>query len=355
MDVSRRSMILSGLAAGALCPLAPAWSQTLRTVRLGVGLKILNSTFLNVMIGERLGTMRQHGLHLEGMALGAMSSVFVALDKGDIEFGIMAPSVVLPLYAKGELPPITAFYEYTYPYKWDVVVTPNSPLQRYEDLRGKKIGVSNLGSTDYPVTATVLKNLGLAHDKDVSWIAVGEGVTGGVALRQGSIDALAYFDTGFATIENAGIKLRYLPRPKQVPMIGGFFIGARRDFIANNRAACVGFGQAIAMASEFTLANPQAAARAFLDLYPSAAPRDAAPAEAIEQVVNQIRRRTELYRPPYPDLKMGAIKEAEIREEAEFAGIEIKDLRPLYTNELIDEINDFDRAKVIAEAKATKI
>jgi NitT/TauT family transport system substrate-binding protein len=355
MHVSRRSMILSGIAAGALLPLAPAFGQNLRTIRLGVGLKILNSTFLNVMIGERLGTLKTEGLHLEGLALGAMSSVFVALDKGDIEFGIMSPSVVLPLYAKGELPPITAFYEYTYPYKWDVAVAPNSPLQRYEDLRGKKIGVSNLGSTDYPVTAEVLKNLGIAPDKDVSWIAVGEGVTGGVALNQGSIDALAYFDTGFATIENAGITLRYLPRPQQVPMIGGFFIGARRDFIAKNRAACVGFGRAIAMASEFTLANPPAAARAFLDLYPSAAPRDASPAEAVAQIANQIRRRIDLYRPPYPGVKMGGINEAEIREEAEFAGIAIKDLTPLYTNDLIDEINDFDRNKVIAEAKAAKI
>ena len=27
---------------------------------------------------------------------------------------------------KGELPPITNFYEYTYPYKWDVAVKPES-------------------------------------------------------------------------------------------------------------------------------------------------------------------------------------------------------------------------------------
>src|SRR5207302_4962650 len=131
------------------------------------------------------------------------------------------------------------------------VVKPGSPIQSYADLRGKKIGVSNLGTTDYPVTRAVLKSIGLDPDKDVSWIGVGDGITAGVALDRGAVDALAYYDVGFGIAENAGIALRYLPRPPKVPMIGGVFMGARRDFIEKNRALCVGYGRAMAMASEF--------------------------------------------------------------------------------------------------------
>jgi NitT/TauT family transport system substrate-binding protein len=357
MRTSRRSVIQSGAAIASLAALGipPSIAQELRQVKLAIGLKLLNSTFLNVMIGERLGYTKQAGFHLEGIALGALSSVLVALDKGDAQFGIVSPSVALPLFAKGEWPAIQVFYEYAYPYKWDVAVKPDSPLKTYEDLRGKKIGVSNMGTADYPVTQAVLRNIGIDPDKDVTWTAVGEGTTAGVALDRGAIDGLAYFDTGFGIIENAGIKMRYLPRPKNVPMIGGFFLAAERDFIKSNRALCVGFGRAVAMSTEFILANRPAGARAFLDMYPGLAARDLSPAEAVSQMANSIGRRIDLYRPPYPGAKLGSIEESELRAEADFYGLKIPDLKPLYTNELIDEINDFDREKVIAEAKAFKI
>jgi NitT/TauT family transport system substrate-binding protein len=356
MTISRRDIMLSGLATGAVAALGqrPAAAADLRHVRFGVGLKLLNVTFINVMIGEPLGFTKQQGFELEGLSLGSLSAVFIALDRGDIDFGVINPSVALPLFVKGEMPPIVSFYEYSYPYKWDVAVLPASPLQSYQDLRGKKIGVSNLGATDYPVTREVLKNQGIDPDKDVSWIAVGEGTAAGLALDHGDIDALAYFDTGFGLIENSGVKLRYLPRPAAVPLIGGFFIGARRDFIEKNRDLCAGFARSIAMSSEYLLANPAAGVRAFLELYPGQAPRNVSEDEAVAQTVNTIKRRVTLYRPPYPGVKMGFIEEAEWRREADFINLPIPDLKPLFTNDLIDAANDFDHAKVIALAKAQK-
>jgi NitT/TauT family transport system substrate-binding protein len=67
------------------------------------------------------------------------------------------------------------------------------------------------------------------------------------------------------------------------------------------------------------------------------------------------RRRIPLYRPPYPDTKMGFIREKEFLDDAKFMNLTIADVKPLITNELIDEINDFDRAKIVADAKAYKI
>ncbi|MDE2229473.1 MAG: ABC transporter substrate-binding protein [Alphaproteobacteria bacterium] len=354
MRLTRREAIVSGLAAATFGPTAWAQTQNLQTLKFGVGLKILNATFMNVMIGERLGFMREQGYHLEGLALGSLSGVFIGLDKSDIQFGVISPSIALPLYAKGQLPPITAFYEYTYPYKWDVVVKPGSPIKSYAGLKGKKIGVSNLGATDYPVTREVLKNIHVDPDTDVSWVVVGEGVSAGVALERGVIDALAYFDTGFGAIEAAGMQLRYLPRPHRIPFIGGFFIGARRDYIEKNRATCVAFGRSIAMSTEYILTNPAAGARAFLAMFPGTAPRGITPEAAVQRTLKVVKRRLTLYRPPYKGAKLGSIQNSEWRAEANFIGLKLADLKPLFTNALIDEINDFDRAKVIALAKAAK-
>ncbi len=65
------------------------------------------------------------------------------------------------------------------------------PVKSYADLKGKNIGVSDFGGTEYPVTRNVLKSMGIDPDKDVKWTAVGAGVPAGVALQRGAIDALA--------------------------------------------------------------------------------------------------------------------------------------------------------------------
>jgi NitT/TauT family transport system substrate-binding protein len=357
MSLTRRTL-LKGTAvalAGGTPAILPAFGQDLRRIRMGFGVKSISPIVINVLIGEGLGYYREEGLTFQAMPLGANASVQIAVDKGDTEFGVGTPSFQLPLYARNELPPIVNFYEYTYPYKWDISVKPDSSIKSYGELKGKKIGVSDMGTTDYPVTRAVLQNLDIDPDKDVTWIAVGAGVSAGVALQRGIIDALAYFDTGFGQIEGAGIEMRFLPRPQTVPLIGGLFISARADFIKTNRKLCVGIARATAKASEFLLANPTAGAKVFLDLYPETAPRGSSQADAIKAILFSINRRVPLYRPPYPDTKMGYIREDELKLDGKFLGLDIKDVKPLINNDMIDEINDFDRDKIIAQAKGFKI
>lgn len=355
--LNRREVVqgIGAVAAASIAAPAVAPAQNLRKLRMGFGVKSVNPIVINCLIGEGLGYHREEGFTLVPMPLGANANVQIALDKGDLDFGIGTPSFQLPLYAKKELPPIVNFYEYTYPYKWDVAVLPNAALQSYADLKGKKIGVSDLGTTDYPVTRAVLRNLGIDPDKDVQWIATGAGVPAGVALQRGVIDALAYFDTGFGQIEAAGIQIRMLARPKDIPLIGGLFLSGHRDFLKENRKLAVGYARAVAKSSEFLLANPVAGAKVFLDLYPETAPRGASKEEAIKSILFAAQRRIPLYRPPYPDTKMGYIRESELLLDAKFLGLDsITDVKPLFTNELIDEINSFDREKIIAEAKTYK-
>ena len=354
-----RRVFLQGGAAAAAWALAHrlriAEAQGLRTVRFGVGLKSVMPIVINLLVGEALGYNKAEGFQMDVKSLGTNGNVQIALDKGDIDFGVGVLSFQLPMYAKGELPPVVNFYEYTYPYKWDIAVKPGSPLKRYEDLKGKTVGVSDMGATDYPVTRSVFRNLGIDPDKDVTWIAVGQGTPAGVALERGAIDALAYYDAGFGQIEAAGIALTYLPRPANIPQIGGQFIMAKKDYLKVNRALAVGVGRSVAKASEFILANPEAGAKVFLRMFPESAPKGKSEAEASKAVLTTIARRITLFRPYDKSKKMGFILESEILADAKFAGLDsIKDVKALYTNELIDEINSFDVEKVRAEARSYK-
>lgn len=352
-----RRKVVQGIGAGAGVFAMPSIvrAQELRKIRMGFGIKSVNPIIINILISEGLGYTKEEGLQFTPAALGTNSNAIIAVDKGDTEFAVGTPSFQFPLFVKGQLPPIVNYYEYTYPYKWDVAVKPESGIQKYEDLKGKKIGVSDLGTTDYPVTRAVLQNLGIDPDKDVTWTVVGAGITAGVALQRGVIDALAYFDTGFGQIDAAGIAMRMLDRPKNIPLIGGLFISAKDSFLKENRKVAVGFARAVNKASEFLLANPEAGARVFLKMYPETAPRGASEADAVKSVLFAAKRRIPLYRPPYENTKMGFIRESELALDAKFLNLDIKDLKPIYTNDMIDEINNYDRGKVIEQAKSYKI
>ena len=354
--MANRRTFLQGAVAAAAWAVASRFpfveAQELRTLRFGFGLKSVSPMGINILIGELLGYNKAEGFTLDVKSLGTNGNVQIAIDRGDIDFGVGVLSFQLPMYAKSELPPVVNFYEYTYPYKWDVAVKPGSPIKRYEDLKGKKIGVSDLGATDYPVTRSVLRNLGIDPEKDVTWLAVGQGTPAGVALERGAIDALAYYDAGFGQIEAAGIALTYLPRPANIPRIGGQFIMARQDFLKGNRRLAVGLGRSTAKASEFILANPEAGAKAFLRMYPEAAPKGKSEGDAVKAVLTTIARRITLFRPYDKSKKMGYILESEIVADARFAGLDtIKDVKSLYTNEYIDEIHRFDVEKIRAEAR----
>ena len=356
MSVTRREFVhISGTLVAALAfPVSRALAADLKTVRFGVGLKALNAIVINCLIGEQLGYNKAEGFTLKPMALGSNNNVQVALDRGDIDVGIGVPSTFLPMIAKGEWQGAKMFYEYTYPYKWDVAVLPDAKIKNYQELKGKKIGVSSFGGTEYPVTRHVLSRLGIDPDKDVSWVAVGVGLPAGLALQRGVIDALAFYDTGFGQIEAANIKLIYLPRPADLPMIGGQFLMAPEATLENDPKLLVGVGRSIDKASRFLLANPEAGAAAFLKMVPQAAPRGASQETAIKAIVQSITRRMRIYAPPYPNTKWGAVNEQEFKTEAEMNHLAIKDFTSLYTNGLIDQINDFDLAKLQADAAGYK-
>jgi NitT/TauT family transport system substrate-binding protein len=356
VQISRREWLL---ASGALAAALAMGSRTargadLKTVRFGIGQKAMAPNVINCVIGEVLGYNKEENFTLKPQALGGNSNVQVAVERGDVDIGIGVPSFGLPLLAKGEWGSAINFYQYTYPYKWDIVVKPASAIKSYEDLKGKKIGVSDFAGTEYPVTRNVLKSMGIDPDADVKWVAVGNGVPAGVALDRGAIDALAYYDTGFGQIEAAGIAMQFLPRPKQLPMVGGQFLMAKKVMLKDNRDLLVGYGRSVCKASQFLLADPAAGARAFLDMYPETAPRGSSTEDAVKAVLLAVGRRIRLYQSPYPNTKMGFINVEEFKTEAELNQLKISDYSAFYTNELIDPINSFDLKKVQTQAASYK-
>jgi NitT/TauT family transport system substrate-binding protein len=323
----------------------------LKPLRFGTSAKSIAPLSLNFLIGEGLGFNREQGYQMEFLPVGSDTNAIAALDQGTVDVALNSSTFTMPLYAKEQLPPMLDYFEAVYPSKYSISVLPDSPIKSYEDLAGKKIGVTNLGSSDYPFTRAVLKRIGIDPDKGVSsWIPVGVGVPAAVALQRGQIDALAHNDVGLGQIDAAGIEIRVLPTPDNYPLSGGLFIMARNDSLKEKRELLVAYGRTLAKTAIFINANPEAAAREFLRMYPDMAQRGKDIETSVKAILYPVNRRRTILLPNSPNAKIGSIDEAELRNDAELLGLNFDNYAPLYTNELIDEINDFDAEAVKQQA-----
>lgn len=352
--ITRRDWLAASAAFAGAATIGPrvALAQSMRTLKVAIGQKAIAPNLINLLIGEGLGYNAAEGFKAQFLMVGGVSNAQVAVDKGDVDIATGVPSFALPILSRGDWGKAVHFYQYTYPYKWDIAVKPDSTAKAYVDLKGKNIGVSDFAGTEYPVTRNVLRNLGIDPDRDVKWTSVGNGVAAGVALQRGAIDALAYYDTGFGQIEGAGIDFKLLPLPKDLPMVGGQFLMALRDRFAADRQLLIGYGRSVAKASVFLAANPTAGAKAFLKMYPETAPRGSSQEDAVKAVLTAIARRIKLYDPPYANAKIGSINPEEFRIEAQMNNMTIAGLDKFFSNELIDEINRFDREEIKRQAQS---
>lgn len=345
------SLLIAACALGVTSATS-AQSKPLKVIRFAMPTKAISPIATNYLIPEHLGYYRQGGLTLKFMPLGSVTAAIAALSDGRAEFAALPASSVISLAAHGHAPDVKGFYEMTYPFKYGIAVNPKSPIHSISQLRGKTIGVANFGTSEYIAGQALLRRAGINPKTDVHWLAVGSGVTAGIALKQKRIAAFVYWDTGFGQIEAAGIPLRFLPI-KNPPDVGGIFISSKSSYLKTHRSTAIAVGKAIAEASLFIRTNPRAAAYAFIKEFPSATPKLSSIKKQVDAVSVPIKWRMPLYRSKDPALtKWGQISGKEWTATEKFLNVKnVKNLNRFYTNSLIDPINKFDAAKIRKQAK----
>ena len=195
-------------------------------------------------------------------------------------------------------------------------------------------------------------------EKDVAFISVGLGASAGGALQSGQVDALSIWDGAYAAIENLGFKLKYLPLTPGVKELFGAGVAVQREALAKDRAAIVGLLRGITKGTIFVLENLAAAARVHWKVIPESKPKGKAEAEALRETVHIITSRSgKLVIDPMkmPKYGMNYPKGWETFVKAlDLDPAKVGDVRRFYTNEPIDEANQFDQEKIRALARAYK-
>jgi NitT/TauT family transport system substrate-binding protein len=280
-----------------------------------------------------------------------------------VQFGPMAPGILLPALAKEPSLDLVAVYEWLPRNANVIVVKPGSPIKSAADLAGKKIGVRNQGDPGIVVTKTMLAELGLKDDKN-EYIAVGDGAPAGAAIDADRVDAMVTFDTAAARIELVGTKLRYVPLTPKFNKVGSSWICVPRQALKDDRKAYVGLFRAMAKSTLFAYSNLDAAIDAHWAVYPESKPKGKTEDEGRKEMKFILKDRKEnwMRRPDDADQRFGPSSLDEWKAHLAVAAETSKnpelpkqvDVGRVFSNELIDEVNAFDRKAVVQLAQSFK-
>jgi NitT/TauT family transport system substrate-binding protein len=170
---------------------------------------------------------------------------------------------------------------------------------------------------------------------------------------------MAFWDGSFARIEIAGFPLRHLPNSPGMQKLFGNGYAVRRSDLAKRRELYVGFFRAMAKSTVFAYANPDLAIKLHWDIYPETKPKGKTDQEAFTEARKVVDSRKDKWFAGawQTDKRFGGQTLDEWQAQVHFAGLDgqVNDLNKVFTTEILDEVNKFDRTAIEAKAKAMKI
>jgi NitT/TauT family transport system substrate-binding protein len=364
---NRRHFGLGLGAFGLAGMLPPALAQGIRVMRVANTAAVNDPQQCFVTAGQhpKLNFYKPAGVDVEYVNMSSMTQALQSLRSGQVDFGPAVPGILLPAMAKDPSLDLVSVYKWLPRNANVIVVKPGSPIKTAADLAGKRIGVRSQGDSGIVITKTMLAELGLKDDK-CEYIAIGDGAPAGAAIDNDRVDAMVAFDTATARIELVGTKLRYVPLTPKFAQVGSGWICVPRKLLKDDRKALVALFQGIAKSTLFSYANLDTAIDLHWAVYPESRPKGRSEEEARKELnfILKDRKNSWMRRTDDPDQRMGASTLAEWQANIEMTAessknpklaAELGDPNRLFTNELIDDINAFDKQAIIQLAKAFRL
>ena len=147
-----------------------------------------------------------------------------------------------------------------------LLVPANSPIKTGADLKGKRIGVDEIGGTPMSITTLVLANANLDPQKDVSWLIYPDDQFD-AAVKKGEIDAFATWDP-FGAIYARDQGYRILTDTITDPLFAGrscCFLFASGKKVKENPDRVAAIARAYKRADDFIQAHPDETAKLEID------------------------------------------------------------------------------------------
>lgn len=230
IEMSRRDFATVLAVSAACAATSLSWAQS-RPEKAKVSIAVEGRSalsFLPLTIAEQLGYFKAEGLDVETVELVTGARAGVPATIGVIDVWCGAYEQLVSLRSRGQ-----KFQTFVLQGRAPAIALGISPkaLPQYKnvaDLKGRKIGISTLGSLPHVLVTLLLARAGL-KPADVSFVTVGTYAGALAAFRAGQLDAISYADPLITALEQRSeIRLiadaRTLKGSSEIfggPMLGG--------------------------------------------------------------------------------------------------------------------------------------
>jgi NitT/TauT family transport system substrate-binding protein len=335
----------------------PAGAQVTK-IKVGWCARTVSAAATPFAIAAKLGWLKQEGVEIDLVPMPGSTDCVKNVAVREVDFSL--PSVEPLAIGRPQGIKAKVFYTAYQGNIYGIAVPQDSPVKEIGDLRGKRIGVISMASAGVLVARELARASGLNPDTDINIVVAGEGAQTAAMVRGGQVDALSQFDTQYAMVDNAGVKLRLLDTRAIDRFPSNGFL-ALEETLRTRRNEAIALARSYAKGTVFAIANPEAAIRILWEIFPATKPTGKDEATALRDDAKVLQARAQNWRLEKAGVKRwGESSEANYQAYADFmlkTGIikQAVTAQELVTNELIDEINRFDPDKIAAEARAYRV
>jgi NitT/TauT family transport system substrate-binding protein len=336
--------------------IASAAAQT--TVRVGWCARTITSAAAPYAIATKMGWFAQAGFQVQLVPLPGSTDCVKSVATRDVHYAL--PSIEPLAIIRPQGVKAKNFYTAYQGNIYGIAVPDDSPVKSFADLKGKRVGVISMGSGAVIIARALATMNGMNPDRDISIVVAGEAAQTAALVRSKEVDALAQFDTQYALVENAGVRLRLLDTSAIARFPSNGFV-TLEDTLQNKRAEAVGLAQAYAKGTVFAMSNSEAAIRILWEVFPQTKATGKDEATALRDDIKTLEARARNWRLEAGGVtKWGENSEANYGSYVDFLlknGV-VKEkvaVADLITNDLIADINKFDADAIKTMAQGYRV
>jgi NitT/TauT family transport system substrate-binding protein len=231
----------------------PGWVQAQTLEKLPVAYTVIAPTQATLWTAKELGLFAKHGLDVELVLLVGAPLAVTALVSGETPIVHAGASAVVTSNLQGSGAVLVAGGANRFPY----VLFVTDEIKQVEDLRGKKFGVSRIGSADNAAAITVLNRFGI-KETDVTYVQAGSIPSRLAAMQTNALQATLLQAPETLKAKEIGMRplLDFTKLDVEWQQNG---VATTRDYIKKKPDTVRRFIRAFVEGSHYNLTNPKGA------------------------------------------------------------------------------------------------
>jgi NitT/TauT family transport system substrate-binding protein len=221
--------------------------------KLRVAYTVIAPTQATLWTAKELGLFAKHGLDVELVLLVGAPLAVTALVSGETPIVHAGASAVITSNLQGSGAVLVAGGANRFPY----VLFVTDEIKRVEDLRGKKFGVSRIGSADNAAAITVFNRLGI-KDTEITYVQAGSIPARLAAMQTNALQATLLQAPETLKAKEIGMRplLDFTKLDVEWQQNG---VATTRDYIKKKPDTVRRFIRAFVEGSHYNLTNPKGA------------------------------------------------------------------------------------------------